>query len=510
MGNCIFAGKKLFNQCYNNLGQSGKPSPEFDSLIGKENNRGAKPYVKVFSKKIFYFRSKGSRNIISEYMSWALSHSHSPLVFDDTMSHSSVSSHFDESNVAISSSWISDGAHSDASHVLYKELDPLNRAASVELDKENSDSLGNMASQKEGSWITVAEPSDGKYGASSSISHYIMHPNIERTSASGHKDDKNAVTHTLIEEVDGLELARLARRLWDQSRHRYSRSSQANEKVTNTVNSKSASFVRPTILSLRSTPQTVLPSVPKTEAPKTIYFESPDMDSAFDLAWDHEMDLDMSNAETRRSLGKNTAQRAIPRDFNNDETSSNSFITRNPFDERRRRPLATASTQNASYSQTQSVAILPVRNDGYNPIVDSRWIPSDKLPGGGNTRSSVKKPLSSETAIPCSDLILSPTYNTINTDNSQTIGKNTSKLLFSDNLVDSGFVGGGNSTIISSFSDFDDIADDDVVDTEKQGSLGTLPIDHSSEHLSDFLWEHELFSPQTFKPKSIHCPTNVH
>ncbi|CAH8870887.1 unnamed protein product [Trichobilharzia szidati] len=337
-----------------------------------------------------------------------------------------------------------------------------------------------------------------------------MHPNIERTSASGHKDDKNAVTHTLIEEVDGLELARLARRLWDQSRHRYSRSSQANEKVTNTVNSKSASFVRPTILSLRSTPQTVLPSVPKTEAPKTIYFESPDMDSAFDLAWDHEMDLDMSNAETRRSLGKNTAQRAIPRDFNNDETSSNSFITRNPFDERRRRPLATASTQNASYSQTQSVAILPVRNDGYNPIVDSRWIPSDKLPGGGNTRSSVKKPLSSETAIPCSDLILSPTYNTINTDNSQTIGKNTSKLLFSDNLVDSGFVGGGNSTIISSFSDFDDIADDDVVDTEKQGSLGTLPIDHSSEHLSDFLWEHELFSPQTFKPKSIHCPTNVH
>ncbi|KAH8864850.1 hypothetical protein KSF78_0003068 [Schistosoma japonicum] len=130
MGNCIFAGKKLFSQCYNHFGQSGKSSPEFDCLIGK-----------------------------------ALSHSHSPLVFDDSVSRSSISSHFDESSIPISSSWVSDGARSDASHILYKELDPLNRTTSVELDKECGATF-----YKEGSWITVAEPSNGKYA--SSVSNY--------------------------------------------------------------------------------------------------------------------------------------------------------------------------------------------------------------------------------------------------------------------------------------------------------------------------------------------------
>lgn len=83
------------------------------------------------------------------------------------MSRSSLSSHFDESNIPISSSWVSDGARSDASHVLYKELDPLNKATSMELDKEN-----NTVFYKEGGWITVAEPSNGKYATSVSNYHF--------------------------------------------------------------------------------------------------------------------------------------------------------------------------------------------------------------------------------------------------------------------------------------------------------------------------------------------------
>uniref|UniRef100_A0A5K4E9J4 Uncharacterized protein n=1 Tax=Schistosoma mansoni TaxID=6183 RepID=A0A5K4E9J4_SCHMA len=60
MGNCIFAGKKLFSQCYSHLGQSRKSSAEFDCLIGKEKYRSVKPF-------------KEPRNMINEYMSWVCS-----------------------------------------------------------------------------------------------------------------------------------------------------------------------------------------------------------------------------------------------------------------------------------------------------------------------------------------------------------------------------------------------------------------------------------------------------
>ncbi|CAH8647386.1 unnamed protein product [Heterobilharzia americana] len=416
--------------------------------------------VRLNFPKILCFRSKGSRNMINEYMSWALIHSHSPLVFDDTVSHSSMSSHFDEANAPISSSWISDGAHSDASHVLYKELDPLNRAGSVELDKENLNSAGNMASYKEGNWITVAEPSDRKYAASSSINHYVMHPDVGRTSALVHRDDKNALNTSTF-----------------------------------------TSFVRPTVLSLRSAPQTTLPVVPKIASPKSINFESPDMDSAFDLAWDHEMDI--SNTEIRRPFSKHTLQRNISHNFDYSNNSVNNLVTRNLNNQSRRTPLKVENIQDSSCNQTQSVAILPIRSDNYDPIVDGRWIPGDKF--YGNVRSATKKPMFSETAIPCSNLILSPTY-TNNVDCDHITGKVRSGLIFPDNLVDSGFVGGGGSTIISSFSDFDD----DVGDVDKGGSGENVATGPSTEHLNDFLWENELFNSQTsFKHKGVHCPTNV-
>ncbi|VDP62987.1 unnamed protein product [Schistosoma mattheei] len=287
---------------------------------------------------------KEPRNMINEYMSWvcswftftinALSHSHSPLVFDDAMSRSSLSSHFDESNIPISSSWVSDGARSDASHVLYKELDPLNKATSMELDKEN-----NTVFYKEGSWITVAEPSNGKYATSvsnyhfskllliglrslrterstviiffrgtiselsaafqligicgftsleiasmippsvgvgflyypSSISHYIMPPNTEQTPGNIHRDDKRNMVHPLVEEVDGLELARLARRLWDHKKTKYGKSVGSIEKAGNKSYSKSTPLGRPTVLRLRSTPQTALPDMDKSSVSSQLY-----------------------------------------------------------------------------------------------------------------------------------------------------------------------------------------------------------------------------------------------
>ncbi|KAH9590871.1 hypothetical protein MS3_00003382 [Schistosoma haematobium] len=222
-------------------------------LISKEKYRGVKPF-------------KEPRNMINEYMSWALSHSHSPLVFDDAMSRSSLSSHFDESNIPISSSWVSDGARSDASHVLYKELDPLNKATSMELDKEN-----NTVFYKEGGWITVAEPSNGKYATSSSISHYIMPPNTEQTPGNIHRDDKRNMVHPLVEEVDGLELARLARRLWDHNKTKYGKSVGSIEKAGNKSYSKLTPLGRPTVLSLRSTPQTALPDMDKSSVSSQLY-----------------------------------------------------------------------------------------------------------------------------------------------------------------------------------------------------------------------------------------------
>ncbi|CAH8674915.1 unnamed protein product [Schistosoma rodhaini] len=499
MGNCIFAGKKLFSQCYSHLGQSRKSSAEFDCLIGKEKYRSVKPI-------------KEPRNMINEYMSWALSHSHSPLVFDDAMSRSSLSSHFDESNIPISSSWVSDGARSDASHVLYKELDPLNKSTSMELDKEN-----NTAFYKEGSWITVAEPSNGKYAASgnpqqnvfsdkikSSISHYIMPPNTEQTSGNIHRDDKRIMVHPLVEEVDGLELARLARRLWDHNKTKYGKPVGSNEKTGSKSYSKSTPLRRPTVLRLRSTPQTVLSDMDKSSV-SNIQFESPDMDSAFDLAWDHEVDLNISNTEVRRSYGKHVLQSVISHEFDS-EGHCNQFIARNRFfDSKQKSTIPTV--YNPHPSQTSSVAILPVRNDNFHPITDNRWVSSDRLPG--NARSGVKKHIPSQTAIPCSNLILSPTSNSSNVDTEYNAGKVTPRLAFPDNLFDSGFVGGGGSNMISSFSDFDDV-DENVIGMNEGKPVDNLITDLSTDHSSDFLWEHELFIPQTcYKAKGVHCPTTV-
>ncbi|CAH8649169.1 unnamed protein product [Schistosoma bovis] len=488
MGNCIFAGKKLFSQCYNHLGQSRKSSAEFDCLIGKEKYRGVKPF-------------KEPRNMINEYMSWALSHSHSPLVFDDAMSRSSLSSHFDESNIPISSSWVSDGARSDASHVLYKELDPLNKATSMELDKEN-----NTVFYKEGGWITVAEPSNGKYATSSSISHYIMPPNTEQTPGNIHRDDKRNIVHPLVEEVDGLELARLARRLWDHNKTKYGKSVGSIEKAGNKSYSKSTPLGRPTVLRLRSTPQTALPDMDKSSVSKDIHFESPDMDSAFDLAWDHEVDLNISNCEVRRPYSKHVLQSIISHEFDG-EGHCNHSMARNRFFDSKQKSPTTPNVYDSRPNQTSSVAILPVRNDNFHPITDNRWVSSDRLPG--NARTGVKKPVPSQTTIPCSNLVLSPTSNSSNVDIEYNTGKVTPRLAFPDNLFDSGFVGGGGSNMISSFSDFDDV-DENVIGMDEGKPVENLITDLSTDHSSDFLWEHELFIPQKcYKAKGVHCPTTV-
>ncbi|CAH8583760.1 unnamed protein product [Schistosoma turkestanicum] len=471
-------------------------------LISKEKYRSVKPV-------------KEPRNVINEYMSWALSHSHSPLVFDDAMSHSSLSSHFDESNIPISSSWISDGARSDTSHILYKELDPLNKTTSMELDKEN-----NAVFYKEGSWITVAEPTNGKYATSSSISHYVMPQNTEQTSAHMYRDDKRTMIHPLVEEVDGLELARLARRLWDHKKTKHGKSVCPNEKAGNKSHSKSTPLERPNVLRLHSTPQTVSPAVDKSTVSNDIDFESPDMDSAFDLAWDHEMDLNISNAEVRRPYGKHVPQCNISSEFNS-EAHCSQFLARNRmFDSKQKSPPPPLKATASMCSQTPSVAILPVRNDHFRPVADNRWISSDRLPG--NARSAVKKPIPSETAIPCSNLILSPTYNTSNVDfEYNAAGKVTPRLGFPDSLFDSGFVGGGggggggggsSSNMISSFSDFDEIDETVIIGTEKVKPVENLTTDLSTDQSSDFLWEHELFIPQAcyyYEAKGVHCPTTV-
>ncbi|KAH8864852.1 hypothetical protein KSF78_0003069 [Schistosoma japonicum] len=227
------------------------------------------------------------------------------------------------------------------------------------------------------------------------------------------------------------------------------------------------------------------------------------MDSAFDLAWDHEMDLNIFNTEVRRPYNKHVPQCNISPDFDN-ESHTNQFATRSRLFDAKKKSMTAVSIHDSSFSQTPSVTILPVRNDNLN--ADNRWVSSDRLPG--NARSTTKKPITSETAIPCSDLFVSPTYN-VDLEYSTT-SKVTPRLAFHDNLFDSGFVGGsGGSNMISSFSDFDD-TDEKVIGVDKREPADNLTTDLPTDHSNDFLWEHELFiPPMCCKTKEVRCPTTV-
>lgn len=217
-------------------------------------------------------------------------------------------------------------------------------------------------------------------------------------------------------------------------------------------------------------------------------------------------DLNISNCEVRRPYSKHVLQSIISHEFDG-EGHCNHSMARNRFFDSKQKSPTTPNVYDSRPNQTSSVAILPVRNDNFHPITDSRWVSSDRLPG--NARTGVKKPVPSQTTIPCSNLVLSPTSNSSNVDMEYNTGKVTPRLAFPDNLFDSGFVGGGGSNMISSFSDFDDV-DENVIGMDEGKPVENLITDLSTDHSSDFLWEHELFIPQKcYKAKGVHCPTTV-
>uniref|UniRef100_A0A183B7C1 Cytochrome cd1 nitrite reductase n=1 Tax=Echinostoma caproni TaxID=27848 RepID=A0A183B7C1_9TREM len=89
------------------------------------------------------------------------------LLLDDALSSTPVDSHPHDLNGPNSVSWMSDAASSDASHLLYREMDPYNQAAFVGTDNRASPGSGQFdpsEQNKEGGWVAVTKVSDAKHG----------------------------------------------------------------------------------------------------------------------------------------------------------------------------------------------------------------------------------------------------------------------------------------------------------------------------------------------------------
>ncbi|KAF6777278.1 hypothetical protein AHF37_03184 [Paragonimus kellicotti] len=152
---------------------------------------------------------------VSAQAATAVSRSRSPLLLDDALAGTPVEVHSNEFGGVNSVSWISDTTGSEASHALYREMDPYNYApvtgSLMPSPTSCSSSLieGTEASNT-GGWVAVTKLSDSKDNISTSVSHM---PNAELP-PHGLSVDRAAAVPTCDEEVDGLELTRLGRSLW--------------------------------------------------------------------------------------------------------------------------------------------------------------------------------------------------------------------------------------------------------------------------------------------------------
>ncbi|CAL8100561.1 unnamed protein product [Calicophoron daubneyi] len=404
---------------------------------------------------------------------------------------------------------MSDGATSDGSHMLYREVDPYNRESFIGPD--NLTSPTSTETPKDGNWVAVTRISGAKNQQTATSAVFVP------TGAVGQGP-------RVEEDVDGPELARLARRLWPRSSSSMTRPKAVITSTKDIQNKSSSIFVprsssssflhsaanqqspgpvsagdrhtiamRPTVLNLRNSTRNSA-RINGVQDKLSSTFDQ--LDSPAELDWDLEPGT-VSPFITDGQQGKSaelSSVRPPSRTLNaaNGSLSSHSdkeYTSKaNLFPIRPRRHATTASVH-----RTNDVPVVPTFNEDRSKKFDApddkqtdytskfveesaRWTYSDSL--APRLKHNVDD-LTAVTAIPCSNLLSPPAFN--EDDLCQTSSFSASKVP-SDELVDSGFVGLSNSR-------FEDSAD-------TPGGF----------QLSDFLWEHEMFGPVQAQQKPEQQP----
>ncbi|KAF8568078.1 hypothetical protein P879_03482 [Paragonimus westermani] len=440
---------------------------------------------------IHIHREAGRRNRIAEYIAWAVSRSRSPLLLDDALAGTPVEVHSNEFGGINSVSWISDTTGSETSHALYREMDPYNYApvtgSLMPSPTSCSSSLieGTEASNT-GGWVAVTRLSDSKDNVSTSA----LHTSNTELLPHGVSVDHATAVPTCDEEVDGLELTRLGRSLWRKPalkqsslKKAFTSRSAPDRQLTVMVTSnapyasrvsnkllqlnlsevdRTAPAVRPSALSLKQ----VVPRLSGSDystVDSSRFRSSPlEVQSPIELDWDHELDTEplpprketipiksSHLSDSSKQYKKTSATSPVTND-------QHGFTDVNLYPARPRR-------------RTQNIITLPVTgtvvsdaphtSKEVDPVhkwtnQSKRWSYSDRL----IPLSSRTQPISSLTAIPCANLIVSP----------ESPSRSPPP---SDELVDSGFAG-----LSSSFVECD------------------LVESVNDDRMSEFLWEHEMFT----------------
>ncbi|KAF7259535.1 hypothetical protein EG68_03217 [Paragonimus skrjabini miyazakii] len=493
MGNSLrrLLDTSCVDQCFGRRYQRWKQALEADNYCGRvRDDPGRHQQASLKYVYIYIHREAGRRNRIAEYIAWAVSRSRSPLLLDDALAGTPVEVHSNEFGGVNSVSWISDTTGSEASHALYREMDPYNYApvagSLMPSPTSCSSSLieGTEASNT-GGWVAVTRLSDSK----DNISTSALHMSNAELLPHGVSVNQNAAVPTCDEEVDGLELTRLGRSLWRKPALKQSslkkvftsrsvpdrqltvmvtsnapyasRVSNKRQQLNLSEVDRTAPAVRPSALSLKQ----VVPRLPGSDystVDSSQFRSGPlEMQSPIELDWDHELDTEPLPPRKEAIPMKSSYLYDSSKQCKKTSTTSPITNGQHGFTDVKLYPARPRR-------RTQNITALPVTETVVSDAHTSkevdrvhkwtnqskRWSYSDRL----IPISSRTQPISPLTAIPCANLIVSPDSPSRSPPPS-------------DELVDSGFAG-----LSSSFVECD------------------LVESMNDDRMSEFLWEHEMFT----------------
>ncbi|CAH8430244.1 unnamed protein product [Dicrocoelium dendriticum] len=428
-----------------------------------------------------FLSSSHRRNRIAEYITWALNRSRSPLLMDDALATPSAEFNSGDFTGINSASWISEGTASDASHALYREMDPYNYRSMYGslIRSPSSSSVGDgVESAKTGSWVAVTRLS-GSRNQTTTSAVFLPHPLLPSV---------ESTVPACEEEVDGLELARLSRSLWPKGKSKQSKpratttrthtvgmvttSPQSATRVSHPLRSNFygdppmtsvTTATRPTMLNLRSTTKPAFPA----NDPLQSRGDPSTLESPVELFWDHEPGAMSPTPRTVISPRKRPSPDHVRTTYAIDDLDNSPIgstpVNLYPIRPRRRTHNLAPSSINLGDNGTPHITSNTNGSDSYSHKFigqSKRWSYSDRL------TSFITRPhlLGSKTSVPYTNLLFSP--------------GDDSPSHPSQDLVDSGFVGLTTSSCAETTSDD-----------------GLCPM-------SDFLWEHELIEePAVRRPR---------
>ncbi|KAG5442646.1 hypothetical protein CSKR_202596 [Clonorchis sinensis] len=355
---------------------------------------------------------------------------------------------------------------------MYREMDPYNYAsvANSLIPSPTLSSADSGEPTREGSWVAVTRLANSKNHTVQTTT--MFKPGSDQGSNQPLSQKAGTTVSHCDEEVDGLELARLARNLWPNSKSgrrstgvvvlpdvKPNRSSNLAHSLESNAKRPSSAAMRPQDLNIRPTVRQP-GQLFRMEDPLQSNLWRSDTESPMELDWDHEpgtVSPQRKKTNPTRpipAIVSNTNGRNGRRDEEDGFTEVSLFPVRP-----RRRPHAVVNLP------IQPTEVESGMNDGQAkiPIRSKRWSCSDKLLSATSIHR-MHPTVPAQTAIPCSDLFTSPT-------DDETL---TGHCPPSDDLFDSGFAG-----LSQSFADGDS-------DGCGIGSAG-------GGRLTDFLWEHEMF-----------------